>query len=313
MKLITKSIFLISLIFCGCNSEKLLIEEGYVTLNGVNHYYKTVGKGEVFVLLHGGPGMYHNELYPFFLDFAKSQKLIFYDQRGNGLSTMQKIDSTNFTVELMVEDLEELRKKFKIEKLNIIGHSWGGLLAMYYGSKYPEHVKRLVLVDAAPVNTDLLIKCYEKQISMFDSAEWKKVQELWNSKEYKAGDPAVHNQALKISEGVTFYNKAVIDNYMKVAAFNENTAKNAVALNDLATGMKLNIHVQEQLSNINCPTLLINGKEDFIVEEAPQLAKHLIRGSELVYIDRAGHYPFIENPEMFFEKLNRFIATTSTK
>ena len=55
--------------------------------------------------------------------------------------------------------------------------------------------------------------------------------------------------------------------YMKAAAFNEVTAKNAVALNDLATQIKLNIHVQDKLSNIKCPTLLIYGKDDFIVEE----------------------------------------------
>ena len=121
----TKALFLtlISLILCNCNSDQLEVEEGYKEVNGVKHFYKIVGKGEPFILLHGGPGMYHDELYPFFLDFAKSNKVIFYDQRGNGKSTLEKIDSTTFTVELMVEDLEGLRKEFEIEKLNIIGHS----------------------------------------------------------------------------------------------------------------------------------------------------------------------------------------------
>jgi len=246
--------------------------------------------------------MYHDELYPFFLDFAKTNKVIFYDQRGNGKSFLEKIDSTTFNVELMVEDLEELRQEFAIEKLNIIGHSWGGLLAMYYGVKYPENIKRLLLVDAATVNTELLIACYEKQISMFKPEEWEHVQKLWESKEYLEGNPEIHNEAMRISEGTVFSNKSVREDYMKVAAFDELTAKNAVALNDLATQMKLNIHVQDNLSNIKCPTLLINGKDDFIVEEAVQLANKLIANSEVVYI---------ENKKTFFDELNGFIGRTT--
>ena len=313
MKMILTISLTIGFFLCGCESGNIAMEEGYKKVNGVNHFYKIIGKGEAFILLHGGPGMYHDELFPFFLDFAKSNKLIFYDQRGNGKSTMEKIDNTTFTVELMIEDLEELRKEFGIDKLNIIGHSWGGLLAMYYAVKYPDNVKRLILVDAAPVNTDLLIKCYEEQISMFTPEEWDYVQKLWNSEEYQAGNPKVHNEAMRLSEGTVFSNKDVIDDYMKVAAFNETTAKNAVLINDLATQMKLNIHVQDRLSNINCPCLIINGKDDFIIEEAYRLTNELVSNSKIVLIEGAGHYPFIENKEDFFNEISNFIINTDTK
>jgi len=307
-------LFIISVSTTGsCNSNKLNIDEGYKKVNGVFHYYKIAGKGEPFIVLHGGPGMYHDELYPFFLDFAKNHMVIFYDQRGNGKSLMENIDSSNFTVELMVEDLEELRKQFGLERLNIIGHSWGGLLAMYYAVEYPDHVNRLILVDAAPVNTELLIKCYEKQITMFAPGEWDYVQKLWSSEEYMAGNPEVHNEAMRISEGTVFSNKDVIDDFMEVAAFNEVTAKNSVKLNELAINMKLNIHVQDRLSNITCPTLIINGKDDFIVEEAPRLANQLIANSQLVFIEDAGHYPYIENSIIFFRELGDFINNTRPK
>jgi proline iminopeptidase len=292
------------------NPRNLYIEEGYKFVNGVNHYYKIVGQGEPFIILHGGPGMFHDELYPYFQELAKSNKVIFYDQRGNGKSVMDKIDSSNFTVELMVEDLEALRIEFEIDKLNIIGHSWGGLLAMYYAVTYPDNVKRLILVDAATVNTDLLIKSYKNQITRFTPEEWEYVQKLWNSQAYMDGDPKVHNEAMKLSEGKVFSNKAVIDEYMSVASFNEQTAKNAVALNELSTGMKLNIHVQDQLSKITCPTLLINGKDDFIVKKAPKLAHKLIQNSELVFIEGAGHYPHIEQREIFNTVINEFILKT---
>jgi proline iminopeptidase len=298
---------LIGFFLWGCDSGTIEIEEGYKKLNGVNHFYKSVGEGETFILLHGGPGSFHDELYPFFLDFAKHHKVIFYDQRGNGKSTLTVIDSTTFNEELMVEDLEALRKEFGIEKLNLIGHSWGGLLAMYYAVKYPDNLKRLILVDAAPVNTQLLMESYQNLVSMYDSTDWVYIQKLWNSDEYLAGNPEIHNEALRIGEGTVFSNKEAIDDFMRAGAFNETTAKNAVLLSDLVTQMKLNIHVQDGLSKIQCPTLIINGEEDFIVIEAPLLANELIPNSEIVLIEGAGHYPHIENKEIFFIELDNFI------
>jgi len=161
----------------------LFQEAGYKTVNGVAHYYRIMGEGEPFIFLHGGPGMWHDELVPFFLDFAHSYQSIFYDQRGNGKSLLETIDETTFTTELLIEDLEALCQALGLSQLNIIGHSWGGLLGMYYTSKYPQHVKRLILVDAAPVNTELLIKSYENLMGRFTEAEWDYLQQLRFSNE----------------------------------------------------------------------------------------------------------------------------------
>ena len=76
--------------------------------------------------------------------------------------------------------------------------------------------------------------------------------------------------------------------------------------------MKMNITVQEKLSNINCPTLIIHGEQDFIVAGAQELAHDLIPHSELAIIHESGHYPFIEQPEMFSETLRRFVDETSS-
>jgi len=293
-----------------CFSEDLQVEQGYKNVNNVDHFFRVVGEGETFVVLHGGPGMYHDELYPFFLDFAKSHRVIFYDQRGNGRSHMDSIDSSNFNVELLVDDLDQLRQAFGIEKLNLIGHSWGGLLAMYYSVEHPDKVKRLITVSSAPVNTELLIQCYENQVGMFSEEEWKALQQLYESSGFLAGDPDVHNEAMRMSEGVLFYDQSKIGEYMAVAAFDSVTAGNAVVLNDLARDIKLSIHVQDRLSRIQCPTLVIHSQQDFIVPAAPQLAVELIPNSELVFLEGSGHYPHIEVPEALFGAIESFIERT---
>ncbi|HKJ39408.1 MAG TPA: alpha/beta fold hydrolase [Anaerolineales bacterium] len=290
--------------------KDLYHEEGYKQVNGIPHYYRMVGTGEPFVFLHGGPGMWHDELVPSFLEFAQNHKCIYYDQRGNGKSLMKSIDKTNFTTELLVDDLDALRKEFGIEKMNIIGHSWGGLLGMYYAGKYPQNVKRLILVDPAPVNTELLIKSYENMMTRFSEADWNRLQAMYESEAYIAGDPDAHNEAMRLSEGVTFHNEQAREDYFKIAVFDETTAKNAVAINDHGREMKLNITVQEQLGNIICPTLIVQGREDFIVPEAAELAHKSIRNSKLVYIADSGHYPFMEAPSEFFNTLNSFIDET---
>lgn len=310
MKFMFAALLLLRLIAEAGHAGEPYQDQGYKLVNGVSHFYRISGEGETFLVLHGGPGMYHDELFPFFQDFAKTHRVIFYDQRGNGRSTMATIDSSNFTIDLMVEDLEGLRQAFGIDKLNIIGHSWGGLLAMYYTVKYPSNVKRLITVDSAPVNTRLLILSYENQISRFSEHEWKYLQGLWESEAYLAGDPDVHNEAMRLSEGSVFYNKGMIDTYMDAAEFNADTARNAVALNGLSRDMKLNITVQDGLSKITCPTLIMQGRHDFIVPESAQLAHQLILNSEVVFIEGSGHYPHIENPVDFFAELNAFIERT---
>lgn len=287
--------------------QDLFHETGYKTINGIPHFYRIIGKGEPFVFLHGGPGMWHDELVPSFFEFAQTHQCIYYDQRGNGRSLMEKIDASTFTTALLVEDLDRLRQEFGIEKINLIGHSWGGLLGMYYASKYPQNVKRLILIDAAPVNTKLLIQSYENLMRRFSEADWNRMQAMYESEAYIAGDPDAHNEAMRLSEGVSFYNDQAREEYFKISVFDEVKAKNAVAINGPARAMKMNITVQDQLRNIDCPTLIVQGREDFIVPKAAELANQLIRNSRLVFIDQSGHYPFMENKAEFFKTLDDFL------
>jgi len=287
--------------------QDLFHEEGYKQVNGISHFYRVLGQGEPFVFLHGGPGMWHDELVPSFFEFAKDHQCIYYDQRGNGRSLMETIDETNFTTDLLVEDLEALQDAFGFEKMNIIGHSWGGLLGMYYASKYPQNVKRLILIDAAPVNTELLMQSYENIMGRLSEADWNRLQAMYESEAYIAGDPDAHNEAMRLSEGVTFYNEQAREEYFKIAVFDEVKAKNAVAISGPAREMKLNITVQDQLANISCPTLIVQGSEDFIVPEAAKLTHELIKDSQLVFIPESGHYPFMEARDAFFKALTSFI------
>src|SRR5579862_9390736 len=120
------------------------IQEGYVDANGVMIYYKSFGKGAPLVIVHGGPGASHDYFLPYLLPLARQNRLIFIDERGSGRS--QKLDDpSGYTVENMVEDVETVRKALGLGKINLLGHSYGGVLAQAYALKYQQNLNHLIL------------------------------------------------------------------------------------------------------------------------------------------------------------------------
>ena len=150
-KHIAFALFSLSLVLAftsGCeNRNTVYFEEGTKKVNGAELYYKIMGSGEPIVILHGGPGLEHTYFLPQMGELAKNYKLIFYDQRTSG-GSISSTDSSSITLGNFVEDLEGIRKAFDLDKMNLLGHSWGGMLAMFYATKYPENLNSLMLISS---------------------------------------------------------------------------------------------------------------------------------------------------------------------
>lgn len=121
--------------------------QGFCQVNDdVDLFYRTVGEGDqTVVFLHGGPGFCLEYLLPDVQPLARNRRLLLYDQRSSGRSTLIRDPSRN-TVDDMVEDLEAIRKSFELSELTLVGHSWGSLLAGLYAVEYPSNVNRMVLI-----------------------------------------------------------------------------------------------------------------------------------------------------------------------
>jgi proline iminopeptidase len=123
--------------------------EPLVELNGVRLYTRHVGNGPSVVVLHGGPGAHHDYLLPQYDRLAEGRTLLYYDQRGGGRSPVPRDVAVGWREH--VADLEALRDHWQLERLTLLGYSWGGLLAVLYALEHPDRVARLALVSAAPV------------------------------------------------------------------------------------------------------------------------------------------------------------------
>ncbi len=120
------------------------IESGFVDANGVLIYYEALGKGEPLLIVHGGPGASHDYFLPYLLPLARTNRVIFIDERGSGKSEKLE-DPKGYTVENMVEDVEAVRDHLGLGKISLLGHSYGGVLAQAYAFKYQANLSHLIL------------------------------------------------------------------------------------------------------------------------------------------------------------------------
>jgi len=110
-------------------------------------YVKEIGNGiEPVIMLHGGWGAEHSGLIKAIIGLEDDYRFIFYEQRG---SLRSPFPDSLITFEQHINDLELLRKELNLNKMTVLGHSMGTVLASAYASKYPQHIKKLILVSPA--------------------------------------------------------------------------------------------------------------------------------------------------------------------
>jgi proline iminopeptidase len=120
-------------------------KHGYIRVLGYKLFYKSFSGGEkgTLLCLHGGPGMTHDYILPL-ADLAKAgYRVLFYDQLGCGKSALPK-NVTLFTIERAVEEVEAFRRAMKLGMVNLMGSSYGGLLAIAYALKYQKNLRSLI-------------------------------------------------------------------------------------------------------------------------------------------------------------------------
>src|SRR5256884_1471376 len=126
------------------------MDQTTVDLNGVRIYTRRVGDGpSSVVVLHGGPGAHHDYLLPQYDRLAHGRTLLYYDQRGGGRSPVPRDTPVGWREH--VADLEALRDHWGLDRVALLGYSWGGLLALLYALAHPARIDRLALVSAAPL------------------------------------------------------------------------------------------------------------------------------------------------------------------
>lgn len=120
-------------------------KEGFADSGGVKIHFRSAGQGLLVVMIHGFPDYWYtwrDQLPP----LAEHFHVVAVDQRGYNLSSQPK-GVENYSIEKLVEDVEAVRKHFNQDKVTIVGHDWGGLVAWSYAMAHPQRTQQLVVLN----------------------------------------------------------------------------------------------------------------------------------------------------------------------
>jgi len=160
--------------------------EGTVPAGDAELFFRETGNGQPIVVLHGGPDFDHTYLLPELDRLSDAYRLIYYDQRGRGRST-KGVQPEDFTIQSDVEDLERLRVYFQLETVALLGHSWGGILALEYALRHPERVSHLILLNPAPASAQDYMLLRQDRIER-SGDDLEKLKALRSDTRYQEGN-----------------------------------------------------------------------------------------------------------------------------
>lgn len=303
-----KTIFFTSIIaaFCAsCSDTKIISSEGFLEINGSEIYYKTMGEGDPLIIVHGGPVLDHSYLLPHLAALAEDYQLIFYDQRATGRSSIE-VAPVTMSLDGFVEDIEILRQQLDLGKINLLGHSWGGLIAMKYALKHDDKLNHLILSNAmAPSAIDWQEE--SKAVAQKTTKEdQNKLNNLTSSGLLRTEDPsAAIEEMMMLSYRAHMFDKANMD---KLKLF---IPKDFMLRSQLYSSLNPDLESYDlyaELINVKTPTLIIFGE----IEPAVSLhAKRMLRAfqnGELFVVKDTGHFPFVEENEVYLDKLISFLS-----
>ncbi len=283
-------------------------QSGYVHVDGGKLFYKKFGSGSPVIVLHGGPGLDQEYLLPQMLELAKDYEVIFYDQRGSGQSLATKIDPTCINIHQFVKDLDTLRKHMGVKKFTLVGHSWGGFLAMNYAVKYPQHLSNLILLNTCPAD----FKGQQGFVNEFMKRTKPIANQISPLSDYNLFEKLKKEEISKLYRtlfSVYFYNPNEVEklnlNMAEASSQSGFKVHEHMSKTDFLTD---NINLFPKLKTLKVPTLIVHGNQDLMPAWTAQAIQKAVSNSEIVYLEQCGHFSYIEKPVELFSKMRNFMG-----
>lgn len=265
-------------------------------INGTELFYKTIGEGLPCLVMHGGLGFDHTYLHPWLDPLGDIFELIYYDHRGNGRSG--RPDKETMTHANFAADADALAAHLGHEKVAVLGHSYGGFIALEMALRHPERISHLILLDTAPV--------YPGTYSEELNANFLKMGATEEMIAARNRIPTSDEEAVEIFQ---VYWSVYFKNYDPDTG--ARLLENAIVSisGGAREGEVAAYNVISRLGEIDIPTLVLVGRDDWI---CPPSQAHImyegIPNSELVIFEDSGHLPYVEEADLFFDTVRDWIG-----
>lgn len=278
---------------------------GLKQVNGRGTYCRVIGSGEPLVIVHGGPGMAHDYLFKPFSRLAKKHRLVFYDQMGNGLSDGFR-ENEKAGVDGLVEELEGVRQAFGLGAIDLAGQSWGAVIAVRYAAKYPQNVKKLLLLEPAPGSSEYL-PAFQKAILDRLSPEDRQQLAALSQEPALKSDPALFLKWMNLRFKAYYFDPARQD-LDKLAYFDAARVKKFFASSAMFGPYLMDFDLYGLMKGIACPVLIVHGDHDPIPTAAVERTAQSLPDAELRIVKDCGHFVHVEKPEEYFSAIEEFLA-----
>lgn len=273
-------------------------------------YYQTFGVGEPVLIINGGPGLDSAGFEPVAKAIAaQGFQAILFDQRGTGRSVLPEINARSIQLALMVQDIEQLRQHLQHDKLTILGHSFGGMLAAAYAAKYPQHLQKLIFSSSGGLDLNFRDDIPQRLRDNLSYSEQIKLQ-IYQLRQ-RSGDDSVSTRDLLAQLRARAYviDKSKADGIaarLKVV----NLQINSLVFADLE---KTGFDLKAQFGNFTAPVLVLQGENDIISVDTAKTIAGSFNDAQLVLLPSCAHYGWLDQPKLYYNALFTFLRPVTTQ
>jgi proline iminopeptidase len=270
-------------------------------------YYVDIGEGTPIVVVHGGPDFDHHYLRPELDRLADSFRLVYYDQRGRGRSAGE-VRPEEVSIGSEVDDLERLRRHLRLERVAVLGHSWGGLLALEYAIRHPDRVSHLVLMNTAPVSSRDFDRLRQELRRRRSGDETERMAQIRSSADYQRGSLDAEADYYRIHFKPAVRRPEDLDRIVGRlrSHFTEAGVRKARAIEQRLydeTFLSGGYDLIPKLTELDLPTLVLHGEQDFIPVELATPIATAIPGARLAVLPACGHFAYLEWPDLVHKQV----------
>ncbi len=276
--------------------------EGRIPFRGYQTWYRDVGPedGVALLCLHGGPGSTHNYFEPLEQLASNGRRVVVYDQLGCGESDRPD-DTELWTLELFLDEVGTVRDALRLERVHLLGSSWGSMLAIEYALLRPAGLVSLTLNSPPTAAATWTAEARRLRDQL--------PEEVKRGLELPAGDP------VREAADAEFRRRHICRMDPLPACVERGLAgRNRQVYVTLwgdseweATGRLRDWDVRPRLGGIDVPTLVTSGRYDECTPMLAEDAQRRIPGAEWVLFEESSHSAFVEEPERFRSVITGFL------
>ncbi len=277
-----------------------------VSSHGLDIHYRVFGEGPPLLIIGGGPGDVAGRYLGLCELLAQNARCILVEQRGTGQSMPAELNASTISIALTLDDFEAIRGQLGLKQWSVLGFSYGGYLASAYARFYPASVSSLVLLGSIGLNFEGFPQFMDNVTSRLCAAD-RELAEYWSDPaRMKADAKQATTEIIRARMPGYFFDRKkslLVSQAIKASDFD--FAMGKWIFKDIE---ERNLDLAKMAAVFSGPVLILHGRQDPSGESAPlALARHY-SNSTLVFVEKSGHYSWVEQPEKVLAAIGGFLA-----